>query len=150
MCPNVPSYFSCYPEILSGYVLSVDDSPIVQTAIKRALQKDYKVLLSNNTDTAIKLLSQYQVELLLLDLTLPDTDGLTFCQQIRSQPKFKDLPILMLTARNGLANRARAHFAGADRYLTKPFEPEELKKIVSEYVGSAKPIEPEMSPAWSA
>ncbi|MGL5942492.1 MAG: response regulator [Waterburya sp.] len=115
-------------------VLSVDDSPIIQTTIKRALQEHYQVLLADKAVDALKILNQQPVKLLLLDLTMPDVDGLEFCQQIRKMPKFYDLPIIMVTARDGLVNKMKGHIAGTSKYLTKPFKPEELREIVQQYI----------------
>ncbi len=115
-------------------VLSVDDSPIIQTTIKRALKEQYNVLLSGTATEALQVLNQNSVKLLLLDLTMPDVDGLEFCKTIRKIPKFKDLPVIMVTARDGLVNKAKGHIAGTNRYLTKPFQPEELREIVAQYI----------------
>jgi twitching motility two-component system response regulator PilG len=115
-------------------VLSVDDSPIIQTTIKRALQEQYQVLLADKAADALQILNQQPVKLLLLDLTMPDVDGLEFCQQIRKIPKFYDLPIIMVTARDGLINKMKGHIAGTSKYLTKPFKPEELREVVRQYI----------------
>ena len=115
-------------------VLSVDDSPIIQTSIKRALQEEYRVLLANKATDALKMLEDHQVELLLLDLTMPDVDGLEFCKIVRKIDKFQDLPIVMVTARDGLVNKMKGHIAGSSRYLTKPFKPEQLRQVVGEYI----------------
>ncbi len=115
-------------------VLSVDDSPIIQTTIKRALKEQYNVLLSGTAMEALQVLNQNSVKLLLLDLTMPDVDGLEFCKTIRKIPKFKDLPVIMVTARDGIVNKAKGHIAGTNRYLTKPFQAEELREIVAQYI----------------
>jgi len=115
-------------------VLSVDDSPIIQVTIKRALQEDYNVLLAGNADDALDILKEVRVELMLLDLTMPDVDGLEFCKTIRTIPKFIDLPIVMVTARDGLVNKMKGHIAGTNKYLTKPFEADELREVVRQYI----------------
>jgi CheY-like chemotaxis protein len=115
-------------------VLSVDDSAIIQVSIKRALQGDYNVLLVDKAAEALEILEEVQVELMLLDLTMPDIDGLEFCKTVRGIPKFKDLPIVMVTARDGLVNKMKGHIAGTSRYLTKPFQPEELREVVRQYI----------------
>jgi CheY-like chemotaxis protein len=115
-------------------VLSVDDSAIIQVSIKRALQGDYNVLLADKAAEALEILGEVQVELMLLDLTMPDIDGLEFCKIVRGMPKFKDLPIVMVTARDGLVNKMKGHIAGTNRYLTKPFQPEELREVVRQYI----------------
>ncbi|MDJ0692468.1 MAG: response regulator [Xenococcaceae cyanobacterium MO_188.B32] len=115
-------------------VLSVDDSPIVQTTIKRALSDRYNVFLASKATEALSILNQKPIQLLLLDLTMPDTDGLEFCQTIRKIPKFRHLPIIMVTARDGLVDKMKGHIAGTNKYLTKPFKPEELVAMVDKYI----------------
>ena len=117
-------------------VLSVDDSPIVQISIKRALSDRYNVLLASKATEALNILNQQRVDLLLLDLTMPDIDGLEFCRNIRKVPRFRDLPIIMVTARDGLIDRMKGQIAGTNRYLTKPFQPEELQAIVAKYINA--------------
>ena len=115
-------------------VLSVDDSAIIQISIKRALQEHYQVLLANKAADALKMLNEHPVKLLLLDLTMPDVDGLEFCKIVRKIDKFQNLPVIMVTARDGLVNKMKGHIAGSSRYLTKPFKPEELREVVGEYI----------------
>ena len=115
-------------------VLSVDDSPIVQATMKRILSDRYNLLLASNAVDALNLLNQNEVSLLLLDLTMPDIDGLQMCRTLRSIPKFKNLPIVMVTARDGVVNKLKGHIAGTNRYLTKPFDTEKLLSVVREFV----------------
>ncbi|MEM8778178.1 MAG: response regulator [Cyanobacteria bacterium P01_G01_bin.49] len=115
-------------------VLSVDDSPVVQVTMKRILGDHYNLLLASNGVEALNLLNHNEVSLLLLDLTMPDIDGLEMCKTLRSIPKFHNLPIVMVTARDGLVNKMKGQIAGTNRYLTKPFDGEELLSIVSEFV----------------
>ena len=115
-------------------VLSVDDSPIVQISIKRALSDRYQVILASKATEAMNILHQQPIKLLLLDLTMPDVDGLEFCKTIRKIPKFRNLPIVMVTARDGLVDKMKGHIAGTNKYLTKPFKPEELVAIVDKCI----------------
>ena len=115
-------------------ILSVDDSLIVQTTIKRALSDRYQVLLASNAVDALKVIHSNPIALLLLDVTMPDIDGLEFCRTVRSIGKFKHLPIIMLTARDKFSDKLRGQFAGATHYLTKPVEPSQLLEIVNKCV----------------
>lgn len=115
-------------------ILSVDDSLIVQTTIKRALGDRYQVLLASNAVDALKVININPIALLLLDVTMPDIDGLEFCRTVRSIGKFKHLPIIMLTARDKFSDKLRGQFAGATHYLTKPVEPSQLLEIVNQCV----------------
>jgi len=116
-------------------VLSVDDSLIVQTTIKRALSDRYQVLLASNAVDALKVINTNPISLLLLDVTMPEIDGLEFCRTVRSIPKFRNLPIIMLTARDKFSDKLRGQIAGATHYLTKPVESNQLLEIVDKCVG---------------
>lgn len=119
-------------------ILSVDDSKIVQVSIKRALQETCEVLLSNNALNALKTLNSKKVDLLLLDVTMPDMDGLQMCRTLRTIPKFKELPIVMVTARDTLVDQMKGKLAGTTHYLTKPFNYKELREIVHNLISSKK------------
>jgi CheY-like chemotaxis protein len=114
-------------------VLSVDDSPIVQTRIKRALSEHCEVLLANDAMSALHLLARQPVDLLLLDVTMPGIDGIELCQTLRRMSKFTHLPIVMLTAKDKSYDRALAEMVGATEYLTKPLNDEKLIAIVNQY-----------------
>jgi CheY-like chemotaxis protein len=115
-------------------VLSVDDSLIVQTMIKRTLSDRYQVLLASNAVDALKVINTNSISLLLLDVSMPEIDGLEFCRTVRSIGKFKNLPIIMLTARDKFSDKLRGQFAGATHYLTKPVEPNKLLEIVGKCI----------------
>ncbi|WP_017316465.1 response regulator [Mastigocladopsis repens] len=119
-------------------VLSVDDSSVVQILIRRALGDHYQVLFASSAVQALTLMNTNPIVLLLLDVTMPDIDGLEFCRTVRSIPKFKDLPIIMVTARDKFSDKLRGQIAGTTHYLTKPFEPEYLLEIVEKYVGQRR------------
>ena len=61
---------------------------------------------------------------------MPDIDGLKMCKMLRQKPQFKELPIVMLTAKDRLIDKMKGKYVGADYYLTKPFEPEKLKEVI--------------------
>lgn len=117
-------------------VLSVDDSPIVQTRIKRALSDHCEVLLANDAMSALHLLARQPVDLLLLDVTMPGIDGIELCQTLRRMSKFAQLPIVMLTAKDKSYDRALAEMVGATEYLTKPLDDEKLLAVVDKYAKS--------------
>ncbi|BFM39759.1 response regulator [Synechocystis sp. LKSZ1] len=115
-------------------VLSVDDSPIVQAMIRRSLCEDYEVISASSAMDALGVLNRREVSLILLDVTMPEIDGLEFCRTIRKLHKFKDTPVIMLTAKDGLIDRAKGHMAGTNRYLTKPINKDQLLSTVKEFV----------------
>lgn len=118
----------------SRTILAVDDSAVLQTVIKRALASHYQVLVAGNAVDAVNLLYHNQIALLLLDLSMPDVDGLELCHALRSMTQFRNLPIIMLTARDGSADKTKGEIAGSTEYLTKPFRSEELRQVVGKYV----------------
>jgi DNA-binding response OmpR family regulator len=105
-------------------VLVVDDEPIVRDVVVRYLERDgYDTLQAGDGESARALISSHRPDLVVLDVMLPGTDGLTLCRWIRSS---SDLPVIMLTARGEAADRVVGLELGADDYLTKPFSPREL------------------------
>lgn len=117
-------------------VLSVDDSRVVQTMIKRTICDRYNVLLASNAMDALNLLNSKNVALMLLDVTMPDIDGLEFCRTIRSINKFRNLPVIMLTAKEGMLNKFKSQMAGSTHYLTKPVERQQLLDVLQKYIPS--------------
>ena len=105
-------------------VLVVDDEPIVRDVVVRYLEQEgYRTLQAGDGDSARVLLEQETPSLVVLDLMMPGTDGLTLCRWIRSR---SELPVIMLTALGEEADRIDGLEIGADDYVTKPFSPREL------------------------
>lgn len=117
-------------------ILAVDDSSVMQNMVKRALGSDYRVLVADNAVDALSVIYHERVSLLLLDVSMPGIDGLELCRTVRNIPQFQELPIIMLTARDGLFDKVQGRLAGATEYLTKPFEADQLRQIVRNFVKS--------------
>ncbi len=117
-------------------VLAVDDSVVMQELIKKVLSPDYRVLVSDSAVDALSLLSQENIALLLLDVSMPEIDGLEFCRTIRSLPQFQTLPIIMLTARDRAFDKVQGRLAGASEYLTKPFDAAQLRQAIQRFIGT--------------
>lgn len=115
-------------------VLAVDDSPVMQELIRRALTNHYQVLVADNAVDALSTLSRETITVLLLDVSMPDIDGLELCRTIRNLPQFQDLPIVMLTARDRAFDKIQGRLAGTTEYLTKPFDAKQLCEVVSKYI----------------
>jgi two-component system response regulator MprA len=106
-------------------ILVVDDEPSVRDALDRALRMDgYKVQLAADGRQALDQLAEQAPDAIVLDLLMPEVDGLEVCRRIRAAGD--RVPVLMLTARDGVPDRVRGLDAGADDYLVKPFALEEL------------------------
>lgn len=115
-------------------VLTVDDSVVMQEMIKRALGRDYRVIVASNAVDALALIYHEKISVLLLDVSMPGIDGLEFCRTVRNLPQFRDLPIIMLTARDKLFDKVQGRLAGATEYLTKPFDAQQLQQVVEKFV----------------
>jgi CheY-like chemotaxis protein len=118
-------------------ILSVDDSKIVQVSIRKAVGDLYNVQFASNAMDALHILNSMPVVLLLLDVTMPDIDGLELCRTIRNISKFRNLPIVMVTAKDGLIDKMRGQFAGSTHYLSKPVDREKLLPVIEKYIVKA-------------
>ena len=109
-------------------VLVVDDSKVMRDMIVACLRADPDLEFTQASSglEAIEQLSLKHFDLLVLDLNMPDIGGIEVTQFVRSQPTSKQLPIVIVTTRGDEVSRARALEAGASRYMTKPFTPEEI------------------------
>ena len=112
-------------------ILAVDDCTFIQELIKEVLGSNYHVLVANNAAEALSLVYQHHIDLLILDVSMPGVDGLDLCRTLRSLPQFAEIPIMMLTGRDGVFDKVQGRLAGATDYLTKPFELEELRDACS-------------------
>jgi DNA-binding response OmpR family regulator len=118
-------------------VLVVDDEPIVRDVVVRYLRREgYKTLEAGDGDAARQLVERQSPDLVVLDLMLPGTDGLSLCRWIRTR---SELPVIMLTARGEEADRIVGLEIGADDYVTKPFSPRELAARVRTVLRRTKP-----------
>lgn len=120
-------------EGLTLTVLAVDDSPVMQATIERALGSEYRVLVKDNALDALSLIYHEPIAVLLLDVSMPEIDGLELCRTVRNLPQFQELPIIMITARDKAFDKVKGRMAGATEYLTKPFDAQELRQIVDRY-----------------
>ncbi|WP_210493473.1 response regulator transcription factor [Patulibacter sp. SYSU D01012] len=110
-------------------VLVVDDEPALVTALERALRLDgHEVRVATDGEEALDRLARTTPDLVILDVMMPRMDGLEVCRRLRAAGD--RVPVLMLTARDGVDDRVDGLDAGADDYLTKPFALRELRARV--------------------
>ena len=108
-------------------ILVVEDEPDIRKLVHYNLTQDhYKVVEADNGDQALKIIQRDKPSLVILDLMMPGMSGLEVCRVLRGQDETAKLPILMLTAKAGEADRVLGLELGADDYLAKPFSPREL------------------------
>lgn len=131
-------------------ILVVDDDRFLLDNLRKLLQREgYEVATAPSGEDAMAQLMRQPCDLMILDLGLPGTDGITMCRRLRARHTF---PIMMLTARSDSIDKVIGLEVGADDYLTKPFEPSELiarvraqlrrtKEYIREREGQAEGIE---------
>jgi DNA-binding response OmpR family regulator len=109
---------------MAGSVLLVEDEENLASLVRAYLEQEgYRVVWAGSGADALHTLDTEPVRLVVLDLNLPDVDGLSICKQIRAR---SSVPVVMLTARDDEADRLAGLDAGADDYIGKPFSPREL------------------------
>ncbi len=113
-------------------ILVIDDSEVINTLIRDYLQNHgYDVVTAESADAGYKVLKSQPVDLILLDIQLPDMGGIELCRHLRSQPDTRKIPIIMITATAiQTDDKVQGFQAGADDYLNKPFELNELLERV--------------------
>ena len=131
---------------MTSHVLVIEDEPDIRKTIEYNLSKEsYKVTLAASIEDGEKALVENKIDLVILDLMLPDGSGLTLCRDIKSEPKTKHIPVIILTAKTEEVDRVVGFELGADDYVTKPFSVRELilrvKAILKRGVSSPKDAE---------
>ncbi|NJL21337.1 MAG: SpoIIE family protein phosphatase [Leptolyngbyaceae cyanobacterium SM1_3_5] len=112
-------------------ILTVDDDPIIQMVLRRTLEEQgYEVISAQNGEEGLVLAQQFQPALILCDWQMNGIDGLEVCRQIKSNPALSSTFFILLTARTAIADRIVGLDAGADEFLPKPIEVNELKARV--------------------
>jgi two-component system response regulator MprA len=109
------------------HVLVVDDEAAIVDFVRLGMRYEgYRVSAATDGRSGLEMAQQLVPDVIILDVMLPDLDGLQVCQRIRAQPATAHIPILMLTAKDEVRDRVSGLESGADDYLTKPFSFEEL------------------------
>jgi twitching motility two-component system response regulator PilG len=116
-------------------VLVIDDSQTIRRSAEMYLQHaGCEVILAEDGFDALVKIADYQPEVIFVDIMMPRLDGYQTCALIKKHPKFSATPVIMLSSKDGLFDRARGKLAGSDLYITKPFTREALIKAVQDYV----------------
>jgi len=108
-------------------ILVIEDEKDIQELLQLYLKREgYDVHIAKDGETGLRKASQERYDLVLLDLMLPQVDGLEICRNLRSRPQTSDIPIIMITAKAEESDRIVGLEMGADDYITKPFSPREV------------------------
>lgn len=116
-------------------ILAVDDSASMRAVVRFTLEAaGYKALEASDGEEALKKLSR-DVRLVLTDLNMPHMDGIELVKQIRANPAFRGLPIVILTTESQEMRKQAGRAAGATAWIVKPFKPEQLLAVVKKVLG---------------
>jgi CheY-like chemotaxis protein len=117
-------------------ILLVDDEPDIRLTLGMRLKKSgYAVLTAENGNDALDKMEQQIPDLVILDVMMPEMNGYQVCRKLREEPETKDIPVLMLTAKDQAADRFWAEEAEVTEYVAKPFEDENLLAVVKQLLG---------------
>ncbi len=112
---------------MASRVLIIEDEPDIRKTIDYNLSKEsFEVVQAASIQEGEKALASNKIDVVILDLMLPDGSGLTLCRDIKSEPKTKHIPVIILTAKTEEVDRVVGFELGADDYVTKPFSVREL------------------------
>jgi twitching motility two-component system response regulator PilG len=119
-------------------VMVVDDSKTIRRTAETLLRKEgFEVVTAMDGFEALGKIVDYQPDLIFLDIMMPRLDGYQTCALIKHHRIFRNTPVVMLSSRDGLFDRARGRVVGSDRYITKPFTKEDLLAVIADYGGSS-------------
>jgi twitching motility two-component system response regulator PilG len=122
---------------LSGLkILVIDDSKTIRRTAETLLTKEgCQVFTAIDGFDALSKIADHQPDLIFVDIMMPRLDGYETCSLIKHNKMFKETPVIMLSSKDGLFDRARGRIVGSEQYLTKPFTKDELLGAVSNQIG---------------
>ncbi|MCK6412777.1 MAG: response regulator [Azonexus sp.] len=112
----------------------IDDSNTIRRSAEIFMsQAGCQVILAEDGFDALAKIADHLPALIFCDVMMPRLDGYQTCSLIKKNPRYRHIPVIMLSSKDGLFDRARGKMVGSDRYLTKPFTRDSLLQIVSAY-----------------
>ena len=122
-------------------VLVIDDSNTIRRSAEIFLkQGGHEVMLAEDGFDALARVSDYQPDLIFCDILMPRLDGYQTCAIIKRNPKFSGVPIVMLSSKDGVFDKARGRMVGAQDYLTKPFTKDQLLQAIQQFGKTAQGV----------
>lgn len=119
-------------------IMVIDDSSTIRRTAELFLRPaGYEVILADNGFDALAKINDHNPSLIFCDILMPRLDGYQTCALIKKSARFHTTPVIMLSSKDGLFDRARGAMVGSDHYLTKPFTKDDLLKVVHDHVQPA-------------
>jgi len=116
-------------------ILVIDDSKTIRRTAETLLAKEgCEVYTALDGFDALSKIADHRPDLIFVDIMMPRLDGYQTCSLIKHNKVFKDTPVIMLSSKDGLFDRARGRLVGSEQYLTKPFTKDELLEAISSHV----------------
>jgi twitching motility two-component system response regulator PilG len=127
--------------VSTSKVLVIDDSNTIRRSAEIFLkQGGHEVMLAEDGFDALAKVSDYQPDLIFCDILMPRLDGYQTCAIIKRNPKFSGVPIVMLSSKDGVFDKARGRMVGAQDYLTKPFTKDQLLQAIQQFGRTAQGV----------
>ena len=119
-------------KVQTAKILVIDDEPEITDIVETFLtESGYTVEVENTAKNALEKARQFQPEVILLDIMMPDIDGYNVCQEIKNDPALAHIPVIFLTGKDRNDDMGRSFKAGGDMFIKKPFSCERLLEIVN-------------------
>lgn len=115
-------------------ILGVDDNPRNLVILRKSLSDEFELVTAGSGEEALELAVRLHPELILLDVTMPGIDGYETCRRLRATPELKGVKIIMVSARGSTTDRLEGYAAGANDYVVKPFDEDELNAKIRVYL----------------
>lgn len=116
-------------------VMVIDDSKTIRRTAETLLQREgFEVITAVDGFEALSKITETSPDIIFIDIMMPRLDGYQTCALIKNSQQYKDTPIIMLSSKDGLFDRAKGQIVGSDKYLTKPFSKDELVNAIRTYV----------------
>jgi DNA-binding response OmpR family regulator len=128
---NMEVFYSLQSSNFPNKILIVEDEPKINELMAISVGKGFKILQSYNGREAMETIRREKPDLVILDLMLPEKDGLDICNTIRHDPELKNIKVIVVSALDATSHRLKSLERGADYYIKKPFDPYELRTLVN-------------------
>ncbi|MGB5261062.1 MAG: response regulator [Gammaproteobacteria bacterium] len=118
----------------STKIMVIDDSKTIRRTAETLLRKEgFEVIVATDGFEALSMIADHRPSLIFLDIMMPRLDGYQTCALIKHHKIFRHTPVVMLSSKDGLFDRARGRVVGSDHYITKPFTREELLAAIEQH-----------------
>jgi twitching motility two-component system response regulator PilG len=128
------------PGLTGLKIMLIDDSRTIRRSAETMLNREgCEVITANDGFEALSLIHKHEPDLIFVDIMMPRLDGYQTCAIIKNNARFQKVPVVMLTSKDGLFDKARGRIVGSDQYLTKPFTRDELLAAVRDQIKHSEP-----------